>query len=69
MKRDIVISQNRNAKRCNKKKDEEKKSNCKENMCPVSDFKFNARFYNILMKVDLNVVKKQVIAVFDGTKA
>lgn len=24
----------------------------------ISDFKFNTRFYNILMKVDLNVAKE-----------
>lgn len=35
-----------------------KNSNGKENMRPVSDFKFNTRFYNILMKVDLNVAKE-----------
>lgn len=46
-----------------------KNSNGKENMRPVSDFKFNTRFYNILMKVDLNVEKKTSHSGIDGTKA
>ena len=47
----------------------EKNSNGEENMRSVSDFKFNTRFFNILMKVDLNVEKKQVIAVWTVQKA